>query len=349
MNANPILGGTLLALVSALAFGLTTPFIRRFGIGLGPFPTAALLYLGAVLGALPWPFARGLRKEARLKAAQLPRLLLVAFSGAALAPVLFVWGLQRVPASLGALLLNWEALFTVAFAALFFREHLGRRVLWAALFMAGGGCVTVWNSGTGPLLGVWGVLAVIGAVAAWSLDNVLSRPLAEFDPAAVVRAKGLLGALFTGSLAVYIGDAPPSFWQFLGLLLCGFSGYGLSLRLYLLAQRRIGAARTGSVFSLAPFIGAACAVAMDGESVGVTTLLAALLFAVGVLLHLTERHEHEHTHEAFVHDGAHRHDDGHHDHVHEVYPEGPHSHPHTHSPLRHSHPHAPDVHHRHGH
>jgi len=43
MSLNPIALGTLLAALAALAFGVTTPFIQRFGTGLGPFTTAALL------------------------------------------------------------------------------------------------------------------------------------------------------------------------------------------------------------------------------------------------------------------------------------------------------------------
>ena len=37
-----------------------------------------------------------------------------------------------------------------------------------------------------------------------------------------------------------------------GLLVIGATGYGLSLRFYLLAQRAFGAARTGFVFAFAP-------------------------------------------------------------------------------------------------
>jgi len=49
----PALRGGLLALLAATLFGISTPLVQRFGIGLGPFSTAALLYAGAaVVGAL---------------------------------------------------------------------------------------------------------------------------------------------------------------------------------------------------------------------------------------------------------------------------------------------------------
>jgi len=47
-----------------------------------------------------------------------------------------------------------------------------------------------------------------------------------------------------------------------------------------------------------------------------------------VALHLAESHGHAHDHELLDHERAHRHDDGHHDHVHEPMPVGEHSHPH---------------------
>jgi hypothetical protein len=133
------------------------------------------------------------------------------------------------------------------------------------------------------------------------------------------------------------------------LLAIGATGYGLSLRLYLLAQREFGAGRTGSVFAFAPFIGAMGAFALGNRSG--TWILAAggVLMLAGVVLHLLESHGHEHTHEALEHEHAHSHDEGHHLHIHAVMPSGQHSHVHRHVPLRHAHPHVPDAHHLHSH
>jgi drug/metabolite transporter (DMT)-like permease len=349
---SPIVLGTLLAALAAVAFGVVTPFVQRCGAGLGPFTTAGLLYLGAALGALP-AWRRGDRPAAEppLRAGHLPRLVAVALFGAALAPTLFAFGLQRVAASQASLLLNGEALFTVGLAALVYREHVGRRVAVAATLMAAGGVVTVLGAAGGARGGLLGAVAVIAAVLCWALDNVLTRPLADFDPAAVVRVKALLGVVMTATLALVQGEPVPRLGPLAGLVLCGATGYGLSLRLYLLAQRRIGAGRTGSVFALAPFIGVAAAVLLGDRQAGWTTALAALLFGAGVALHLTERHGHAHRHEDLEHEHAHRHDDGHHDHRHPLgdAPAAAHSHPHRHEPLAHAHPHAPDAHHGHSH
>lgn len=135
-----------------------------------------------------------------------------------------------------------------------------------------------------------------------------------------------------------------------GALLLGFLSYGVSLALFVLALRDLGTARTGAYFSTAPFVGAAVSLVVFRERPTALFLVAGALMALGVWLHLTERHEHEHAHGAMEHEHLHVHDE-HHQHAHGPEdPSGePHSHRHRHAPLVHAHPHYPDVHHRHRH
>jgi hypothetical protein len=124
----------------------------------------------------------------------------------------------------------------------------------------------------------------------------------------------------------------------------------VSLALFIVALRHLGTARTGAYFSVAPFFGAALAIAMLGERPGAGFWIASGLMALGVWLHLSERHEHRHVHEAMAHTHEHFHD-AHHQHAHDFPWDGrePHVHPHRHEPMVHSHPHYPDLHHRHPH
>ncbi len=64
--------------------------------------------------------------------------------------------------------------------------------------------------------------------------------------------KGAIGAGATVLLAFAFCETVLRLVSALGLLLAGGTGFGLSLRFYLLAQRSFGAARTDSVFSFAP-------------------------------------------------------------------------------------------------
>ncbi len=345
----PIAAGTLLALLSALLFGAATPAVQRLGRGLGPFTTAALLYAGAAAFA-GLAVAFGPRRDTPLRLRHLPRLAAVAATGALLAPVALAWGLARASGVAASLLINLEAVFTLLLGALVHREHIGRRVAFAALVMTSGGALVVLGSGPRGGGELWGLGAVALATLGWAADNTLSRPLADLDPAAVVASKGALGAALSLGLSRVAGEAPPGpWWPVAGLLVVGALGFGLSLRLYLLAQRRLGAGRTASVFAVAPFAGAAVASLAGQPLGGAASVAGGALLAIGVALHLTESHEHAHEHHEVEHEHAHRHDDGHHDHAHDPLPPGEHSHPHAHAATRHEHPHAPDLHHLHDH
>jgi drug/metabolite transporter (DMT)-like permease len=212
----------------------------------------------------------------------------------------------------------------------------------------GGALLVLGGSGGGIALSL-GALAVLAATFFWAVDNTFTRRLADRDAGTVVLAKASLGAAVSACVSLALHEAWPDARHLLAIVLCGMFGYGLSLRFYVLAQRTLGAGRTGSIFAVGPFIGALLAPLIGDPWPGVTTWLAGGLFVAGVVLHLTERHTHRHPHQAVDHDHIHRHDDGHHTHQHSEPVVGEHAHPHHHDATVHEHEHAPDLHHRHGH
>ena len=343
----PALRGGLLALLAAALFGLSTPLVQHFGQGQGAFATAALLYAGAALVALL--MRQPPEREARLMRSDMPRIVAMAVFGAVIGPVALAWGLQRTSGSSASLMLTLEALFTAVLAWRLYGETMDKRVGIAMLFLLAGGATLVWEQGSAGSTQLSGLLAVLIATAAWGVDNTLSRGVADRDPGQVVLVKAALGAAATLALSSLTGEPLPSVMAAGALLAIGATGYGLSLRLYLLAQRAFGAGRTGSVFAFAPFIGALAALAF-GERTGSWLLVAGSVFMLtGVVLHLFESHGHAHDHEALAHEHAHSHDDEHHAHSHDAMPSGQHSHWHRHVPLHHVHPHVPDAHHLHTH
>ncbi|MEO8799306.1 MAG: EamA family transporter [Polyangiaceae bacterium] len=347
IDDTPILRGGLLALAAAIAFGVTIPLVDVLGKGSDALPIATLLYLGAAIVSVPG--SRRTDREAPIRRAHVVRIVAVAGLGAFVAPFLLVWGLQRTTAANASLLLNFETFFTVALGVLLYREHLGARVLAALGCMAAGGVCLVIGGFDERALSLLGAGAVVLATLAWSFDNALTRPLADLDPTAVVLWKSAVGAAFGLTASIATAGRFPALARSLGLLACGALGYGVSLRLYLGAQRRMGAARTASVFATAPFLGFIVAIAAGRGHASPGALAAAVLFAVGIQVHLTERHAHAHSHAALEHEHAHRHDDGHHEHLHAEKVVGTHSHVHRHEPKTHRHPHADDIHHRHTH
>lgn len=338
----------LWAIGAALLFGLTTPIAKV--LQLPPFELAGLLYLGAGAGlcAIRWIRDRrwapsGLRRQ------DLKWLSGSIFFGGIVAPVCLMIGLSRATAATASLLLNFESLFTALLAWFAFKEHAGRRVVVGMLSVFAGGIVLsglvggteVAGSGAG-----WIVLACLG----WALDNNLTRPISGSDALFIAAAKGLVAGTVNFAIALLTGSVVTSATLVAGALSLGLIGYGLSLVLFILSLRGLGAARTGAYFATAPFIGAAFAFAVLREPLTANLLLGGVLMLIGVVLHVTEEHSHEHEHEALTHAHAHVHDE-HHQHEHDFpWPAGKaHAHEHTHPPIRHRHPHYPDLHHQHTH
>jgi drug/metabolite transporter (DMT)-like permease len=345
-SAHATVGGVAAAVVAASLFGATTPLVKHFGAGVGAFATATLLYAGSAIGAGP-PARQG--GEPSLGRRQLGRMALVAALGAALAPACLAWGLQHTGALAASLLLNLEVIFTVLFARVLYREPGGRRMALAVALMVAGCVLLGARGGGGGRSSGLGLLAIAGAALTWALDSTLTRPLADFDPSAVVFGKAVAGAVLSAAIAWVLREPWPAGIACAALVACGAVGYGLSLRLYLRAQRALGAARTASLFALAPFVGAMLAYGLGDRDGALLVVVAGMLFAFAVYLHATEAHHHRHRHEPVDHEHAHRHDDGHHDHVHVPPVQGEHSHAHRHESREHDHPHGADLHHRHGH
>jgi drug/metabolite transporter (DMT)-like permease len=336
-----------LALVSALLFGAAAPALKPIAAAMHAVLLAGLLYLGSFIGLFAVRSFRRTKEEARLQKNDLPALAGAIVAGGMLAPVLLVWGLSGLAASSASLLLASEAVLTMLVAALLFREAVAGRVWLGALLVLGAAALLAWTPGTRLLFSLH-ALAVLAACLLWALDNNLTARIALADPFAIAMWKGLAAGAVNTVLGLMLAPS------ILGIawtvaLAVGAIGYGASLVLYVLAQRHLGAARTAAHFGTAPFFGAALAVMLLNEPLSVTLVVALGLTALGTWLTVSERHFHEHGHEAMEHDHRHMHDE-HHQHAHRG-DEGlePHSHRHRHAPLRHRHAHFPDLHHRHRH
>jgi drug/metabolite transporter (DMT)-like permease len=341
----------LAALGAALLFGAGTPLAKSLLAGTSPWLLAALLYLGSGLG-LAITRRIGRAPPVRLPAGEAKWLAGAILAGGVIGPVLLMLGLAAMPASSASLLLNAEAVFTALIAWIVFRENVDARIFTGFVCIVAGAALLAWPgsleaAGWGP------ALLVLGACLAWGVDNNLTRKVSLADASWVAMTKGLVAGVTNLALALLLGAHWPALPVVLGAAVVGFASYGASLTLFVIALRGLGTARTGAYFSVAPFFGAVLAVAALQEPVSATLLAAGALMAIGVALHLSERHEHVHAHERVSHAHEHVHGAGdeHHDHAHvPPVPAGTrHAHPHEHRPLVHSHPHYPDSHHRHKH
>ena len=348
--------GVLAALGSAFLFGAGTPLAKWLLGQMSPWMLAGLLYLGSGLGLALYRAWRGAAWP-RLAPGELRWLAAAVLCGGALAPVLLLVGLSALPASHAALLLNAEAVLTALLAWWVFKENFDRRIAAGMAAIVAGALVLSWPfSGAGAAApgaqaatSLWPALAVLLACLCWALDNNFTRKVALTDASWIACVKGLAAGTTNLALALLGGAALPGAWQIAAALGVGFLAYGVSLALFVLALRHLGASRAGAYFSTAPFVGALFAVLWLGEPVTWPLLAAALLMGWGIWLHLTEHHAHSHQHEALEHAHLHDHDDAHHEHPHAPAVAGTHSHSHRHEPQEHSHAHYPDAHHQHSH
>lgn len=335
------------ALLSAALFGASTPFAKLLVGGVAPLALAGVLYLASGIGLGIGVLLR--RQPIGLQRGDWRWLAGAIAAGGIAAPALLMYGLRGTEASSASLLLNLEAVFTAALAWVVFRENVDRRVFAGMMAIVAGGVLLSWQQ-VPRMAGAAGPLLIAAACVGWALDNNLTRRISGGDAVSIAALKGLVAGVVNFGLALAMGAYVPAPGALMLGGLVGLLGYGISLVLFIVALRELGTARTGAYFSVAPFFGATLGLFLLGEQSDAAFWGAAALMAIGVWLHVSERHEHEHVHDPLTHSHEHVHDE-HHQHAHAagIDARQPHTHVHEHRRLRHRHPHYPDLHHRHRH
>lgn len=287
--------GVAYALVSAVLFGGSTPFVRPSLDRVDPAASAGYLYLGqAIILSVWWLAARaaGSRREASLGREDLGPLALGIVAGGIIAPGAFTSGLALVTAHRASLLLGLEIVFTLMIAILFRGERLGPRG-WtgAALLLVAGVLVSAPGPGDGAApIPVAGVLLIVLACLAWATDSNATAGIAGKDPTAIALLKGWAGATaYLGGCALFGRSLRASTADAASLLAAGAIGYGLALRFFILALRHLGAALTTTIFSTAPIAGFALSVLLLSETPGACAWAAFGLAGLGVGIVSTDR------------------------------------------------------------
>lgn len=341
LNFNP---GVAAALGAALLFGASAPIAKWFLHDVSPWMLAGLFYLGSGLGLSLYRLVTH-AQAVSLQRGEAGWLAGAVLTGGVAGPVLLMFGLTGMPASGAALLLNAEGVLTAVIAWVVFKENFDRRIGLGMLAIAAGAVILSWPgearfSGTLPALGI------LGACLCWAIDNNLTRKVSLADATWIATVKGSVAGSANLALGFVLGSSLPSGGAVLAAMVVGLFAYGLSLVLFVVGMRHLGTARTGAYFSVAPFFGTILAL-ISGEPVTVPLVVAGMLMALGIWLHLTEKHDHKHTHEVMEHSHEHIHDE-HHQHPHGFPAEvgTKHSHLHRHEPMVHTHAHFPDAHHQ---
>jgi drug/metabolite transporter (DMT)-like permease len=339
--------GILAALGAALLFGSGTPLAKMLLADVSPWLMAALLYLGSGIGLTLYRFMRR-APSVRLPRAEWPWLAGAIFTGGVLGPGVQMLGLTRMPASGASLLLNAESVFTALLAWFVFKEDFNRRIALGMGAILAGLLVLSWP-GEAKFAGVVPALCVLGACFCWAVDNNLTRKVSLTDATCIASLKGLVAGPVNLALALGLGPKWPSVSHIAGSfvvanLLTELAWFSL------LSDYATLDGTHGSVLLRGPVHWCCLSIAFLHERLSSKLLIAATLMALGLWLHLTEKHSHDHVHVAMDHEHEHIHDAHHqHEHPYPVEPGTVHTHSHHHEPMTYTHEHYPDTHHRHEH
>lgn len=281
----------LFAIMAAILYGFSSPLSKLLLVKLSPYFMASLLYFGAGIGMFFVNlFNNRLRKDT-IKESKLSKIDLPYTIGMILldilAPILLMVGLTYSNASSVSLLNNFEIVATTFIAMIFFKETIGKRMGFAILFIVVAGIILSFEDINQFQLSV-GSLFVIGASICWGLENNFTRKLSIKNPLQIVVVKGLGSGLGSLLITILLKQYATDWIYILYALLLGFVAYGMSLFLYIRAQREIGATRTATFYAAAPFVGVLLSLTIIGEAITIPFLIALAVMLFGTYLAVSE-------------------------------------------------------------
>lgn len=324
------------AVLAAMFYAVNMPFSKLLLQNIQPAFMASFLYLGAGLGiGVLYLLSKSRRKteEKPLTKRELPFTVgMIALDIAA--PIFLMAGLTSATSANASLLNNFEIVATSIIALAVFKEVISPR-LWVAIALITLSSMLLSFEDMSSLRFSYGSLFILAAAVCWGFENNCTRAISSKSTFQIVILKGLFSGLGSFLVALIQGERFPSLLYVAYALLLGFVAYGLSIFLYVRAQKELGAAKTSAYYAIAPFVGALLSFVVLKESIQDSYVPALLLMLAGsaivvadtLILHHTHLHTHTFVH---THDGT--------THTHTV----EHSHVHTHmaSGRRHTHRHT---------
>lgn len=283
----------LCAIGAASLYALHAPFSKHLLIAVQPTMLAALLYLGAGMGVgllVLFQHAASIKtKDQVFEKRDVPYVVLMVLLDIA-APICLMAGLSHSSPSTVSLLNNFEIIATVLIASLAFKEAISPR-LWVSILLICLASILLSVEDFSSIRLTRGSPYVITACIFWGLENNCTRQLSGKNPLQLVLIKGICSGLGTFVIARSIGQPLPPLPYLLGSLILGFITFGLSISLYILAQRNLGATKTSAFYALSPFIGAVFSLLFYREKPTPSFLLAFALMGAGTILSMLDMKE----------------------------------------------------------
>ena len=297
------------AVLAAVFYAINVPFSKQLLQDVPPTFMASFLYFGAGIGVgimylFHW---NSEKREERLTRDNLPYTIGMVLLDI-LAPIFLMLGVSIGSSANASLLGNFEIVATTLIALLLFKESVSKK-LWTAILFITISSIILSFEGSGSFHFSLGSLFVLLATICWGMENNCTRKISEKSTYQIVTIKGLCCGLGSFVVASVVGESLPSVKYIILAMLLGFVAYGLSIFLYIRAQRDLGAAKTSAYYAVAPFIGTFLAFVINGEQLSVAYLVGLFFMIIGTLFvvadTLVKNHSHLHTHLiTHTHDGS---------------------------------------------
>lgn len=278
--------GIFLAVLAAALYAINSPFSKILLDYMPSTLMAGFLYLGAGLGmgivALFRKTIKKQRTEEKITHGDLPYTIAM-ISLDIVAPIFLLLGLSFTTAANASLLNNFEIVATALIALLIFKESISPR-LWVGIVLVVASCALLSIDDASSLKFSVGSGFILLACVCWGIENNCTRRLSAKDPLEIVLLKGIFSGIGSIIIGFVIGERITHIWSIFAVLAVGCVAYGLSIFVYVYAQRILGAARTSAYYAIAPFIGAVLSLIIFKDVPGYTFFIALVLMAVGAWL-----------------------------------------------------------------
>ncbi len=273
----------IFALLAAAFYAINTPISKLLLNNVPATFMAAFLYLGAGVGVgIMYLFHRHNEDKAEhLTKKDLPYTIGMIVLDI-LAPIFLMLGIKYGTAANASLLGNFEIVATTLIACLVFREAVSKR-LWAAIGMITLSSILLSFEGAGSFQFSYGSVFVLLATACWGLENNCTRSISDKSTYEIVVLKGIFSGGGAFVIALISGEKLPEIRYVLPAMLLGFVAYGLSIFLYIRAQRDLGAAKTSAYYAVAPFVGAFLSFVILGEKLTGIYFAALIIMIAGTV------------------------------------------------------------------
>ena len=241
------------AILSAILYAICIPFAKMMTPYVESITLGGLLYLGAGTGlGITQIFAKSCSNPLSKK--ELP----------------FIFAIVGLD-------------ITTIFAYVVFKERLSKKLILAVIIILTA-CIILTMEKTEGLIFNQGSVFVLISGLCWGLENNCTRKISSKSTKQITAIKGICSGIGSLILAMIFKENIPAVKYIIPALLLGFVSYGLSVALYIYAQRFLGAVKTGAYYSLAPFFGVIFCLVFLKELPGLQFYIALIFMILGTFL-----------------------------------------------------------------